>query len=128
MLVLAVLSNFYLGAVPVWASLPGGNNFQRHAARVTAHDRITARAVDLVPDGAVVSTTNSLGAHLSARRRILSFPRLDNATWVAVDETNGSYLDGTGPLPMERDVAFLRRDPGWRLVFEQDGVLVFRRS
>ncbi len=126
-LVLAVLSNFWLGAIPVWASLPGGNNFQQNATRITAHDRITARAVALVPDGAVVSATNSLGAHLSARRRILSFPRLDDATWVAVDETNGSYLDSTGPLPMETDIADLRRDPGWRLVFEQDGVLVFRR-
>jgi len=27
----------------------------------------------------------------------------------------------------ETDVMLLRRDPGWRLVFEQDGVLVFRR-
>jgi uncharacterized membrane protein len=126
-LVLAVLSNFSLGAIPVWASLPGGNNYQRNATRVTTHDRITARAVSLVPDAAVVSATNSLGAHLSARRRILSFPRLDDATWVAVDETNGSYLDSTGPLPMETDVLDLRRDPTWRLVFEQDGVLVFRR-
>jgi uncharacterized membrane protein len=126
-LVLAVLSNFYLGAIPVWASLPGGNSFQGHATKVTAHDRITQRAVALVPDGAVVSATNSLGAHLSARRRILSFPRLDDATWVAVDETNGSYLDGSGPVPMESDVVALRRDPDWRLVFEQDGVLVFRR-
>ena len=114
--VLAVLSNYWLGAVPVWAALPGGSTFQRNAAHVTAHDRITARAVALVPGDAVVSATNSLGAHLSARRRILSFPRIDDATWVAVDETNGSYLDGTGPLPMEVDVAALRRDPGWRLV------------
>jgi len=126
-LVLAVLSNFWIGALPVWASLPGGNDFQQHATRITAHDRITQRAVDLVPGNVVVSATNSLGAHLSARRRILSFPRLDDATWVAVDETNGSYLDGTGPLPMEADVVMLRSDPGWRLVFEQDGVLVFRR-
>ncbi len=126
-LVLAVLSNFYLGALPVWASLPLSDSYQRHATRVTAHDRITARAVALVPEDAIVSATNSLGAHLSARRRILSFPRLDDATWVAVDETNGSYLDGTGPLPMETDVVDLRRDPSWRLVFEQDGVLVFHR-
>jgi uncharacterized membrane protein len=126
-LVLAVLSNFYLGAIPVWASLPGGNTYQQHATRVTAHDRITARAVALVPGSAVVSATNSLGAHLSARRRILSFPRLDDATWVVVDETNGSYLDSTGPLPMESDIVDLRRDPAWRLVFEQDGVLVFER-
>jgi hypothetical protein len=111
----------------VWAALPGGNNFQRNATHVTAHDRITARAVAIVPRDAVVSATNALGAHLSARRRILSFPRIDDATWVAVDETNGSYLDGDRPLPMESDVAALRRDPGWLLVFEQDGVLVFRR-
>jgi hypothetical protein len=125
--VLAILSNFWLGAIPVWASLPGGSDYQKNATRVTAHDRITARAVAIIPGHAVVSATNSLGAHLSARRRILSFPRIDDATWVAVDETNGSYLDGTGPLPMETDVMVLRRDPGWRLVFEQDGVLVFRR-
>jgi uncharacterized membrane protein len=125
---LAVLSNFWLGALPVWASLPGGNGFQHSATHITAHDRITARALALVPANAVVSATNSLGAHLSARRRVLSFPRLDDATWVAVDETNGSYLDGTGPLPMELDVAALRREPRWRLVFEQDGVLVFRRA
>ncbi len=125
--VLAILSNYWLGAIPVWAALPGGNDFQRNATHVTAHDRITARAVATVPRDAVVSATNALGAHLSARRRILSFPRIDDATWVAVDETNGSYLDGARPLPMAGDVAALRRDPGWRLVFEQDGVLVFRR-
>jgi hypothetical protein len=125
--VLALLSNYWLGAMPIWASIPGGNAYQRKATHVTAHDRITDRAVGLVPDDAVVSATNALGAHLSARRRILSFPRLDDATWVAVDETNGSYLDGTAPLPMETDVMALRRNPAWRLVFEQDGVLVFRK-
>jgi uncharacterized membrane protein len=125
--VLALLSNYWLGAMPIWASIPGGNAYQRKATHVTAHDRITDRAVALVPDDAVVSATNALGAHLSARRRILSFPRLDDATWVAVDETNGSYLDGTAPLPMETDVMALRRNPAWRLVFQQDGVLVFRR-
>jgi uncharacterized membrane protein len=125
--VLAVLSNFWLGAIPIWAALPGGSDYQKNATRVTAHDRIAARAVALVPAGAVVSATNTLGAHLSARRRVLSFPRLDDATWVAVDETHGSYLDGASPYPMESDVAALRREPSWRLVFEQDGVLVFHR-
>jgi uncharacterized membrane protein len=126
-LVLAVLSNYWLGAIPVWASVPGGARYQRNETHVTAHDRISARAVSLVPRDAVVSATNALGAHLSARRRFLSFPRLSDATWVAVDETQGSYLDGTSPYPMERDVAALRRNPDWRLVFEDDGVLVFHR-
>jgi uncharacterized membrane protein len=125
--VLAILSNFWLGALPIWAAVPYGNSFGKNKTKITAHDRITAEAVSLIPGGAVVSATNSLGAHLSARRRILSFPRLDDATWIAVDETNGSYNDGTAPLPMETDVMVLRRNPAWRLVFEQDGVMVFRR-
>jgi uncharacterized membrane protein len=126
-LAMAVLSNYWLGALPFWAGFPGGSDYQQHAARVTAHDRIAARAAALVPDGAVVSAGNALGAHLSARRRILSFPRLDDATWVAVDETQGSYLDGAAPLPMATDLVHLRRDPDWRLVFSEDGVSVFHR-
>jgi uncharacterized membrane protein len=125
--VLALLSNFWLGAMPVWESVPYGNTFGKNRAKVTDHDRITAKAVALIPASAAVSATNTLGAHLSARRRIFSFPRLANATWVAVDETNGSYNDGSAPLPMENDVMVLRRNPAWKLVFEEDGVLVFRR-
>jgi len=125
--VLALLSNYWLGAMPIWASVPGGNTFQKNGTKITDHDRITARAVALIPEDATVSATNTLGGHLSARHRILSFPRLDDANWVAVDETNGSYNDGSAPLPMEEDVMVLRRNPAWRLVFEDDGVLVFRR-
>jgi uncharacterized membrane protein len=125
--VLALLSNFWLGALPIWASVPGGNTFQRNGTKITDHDRITAHAVSLIPEDAAVSATNTLGAHLSARHRIFSFPRLGDATWAAVDETNGSYNDGSAPLPMENDVMVMRRNPAWRLVFEQDGVLVFRR-
>ncbi len=125
--VLALLSNFWLGALPIWASVPGGNAFQKNGTKITAHDRITAHAVSLIPTDATVSATNTLGAHLSARHRIFSFPRLGDATWAAVDETNGSYNDGSAPLPMENDIMVMRRNAAWRLVFEQDGVLVFRR-
>jgi uncharacterized membrane protein len=125
--VLALLSNFWLGAMPVWESVPYGNTFGKNKTKITDHDEITAKAVSLIPAGAAVSATNTLGAHLSARRRIFSFPRLADASWVAADETNGSYNDGSAPLPMENDVMVLRRNPAWRLVFEEDGVLVFRR-
>jgi uncharacterized membrane protein len=127
--VLAILSNFWLGAMPLWekSPVPYGNAFGKNKTKITDHDRITAKAVSLIPPDAAVSATNTLGAHLSARRRIFSFPRLADATWVAVDETNGSYNDGSAPLPMENDVMVLRRNPIWKLVFEQDGVLVFRR-
>jgi uncharacterized membrane protein len=124
----ALVSNFLLGAVPVWRFFPKGETYGAFSTRITAHDRIAARAVRLIPSGAVVSTTNSLGAKLSARRRVLSFPTIQDATWIAADETQPGYLDqGAKFGPTAARLARLRRDPAWRLVFEQDGVLVFRR-
>ena len=83
-----------------------------------AHDRAAARVLRAVPAGVAVSATNTLGAHLSERRRIFSFPVLREARWVAVDLTRPSYLDdATGkrfaaavrPVPARRAVA---RRPG----------------
>jgi uncharacterized membrane protein len=97
-------------------------------ASVSPHDRIASQALRLVPDDAVVSATNTLGAHLSARRRILSVPRTGDATWLAVDSTKLSYLDrSTGGKPAARALTRLRGNQGWRVVFARDGVLVFRR-
>jgi uncharacterized membrane protein len=123
----AVVGNYRLGAIPVWRELPGGQTLQANAARVTSHDRVAARALKLVPPDAVVSATNSLGAHLSARRRVLSFPFVQDATWIAADETQPGYADRVAPLPTAAALAELRRNPAWKLVFEQDGVLVFHR-
>jgi len=126
-LLVALLGNYRLGPVPTWQHVPGGQRFQTRAAVITAHDRIAARAVQLIPSDAVVATTNSLGAHLSARRRVLSFPFLQDATWIAADETQPGYADRYAPLATAEQLAWLRRNPEWTLLFEQDGVLVFRR-
>ncbi len=123
----ALVSNYALGAIPFWRELPGGETIQAYATYVSKHDRIAARAVAMIPDGAVVSASNSLGAHLSARRRVLSFPFVADATWVAADETQPGYADRVAPLPTAVQLVWLRRNPAWRLVFEQDGVLVFHR-
>ena len=124
----ALVGNYRLGPIPGWRHVPGGETFQATAARVTEHDRIAARALRLIPKSAVVSATNTLGAHLSARRRVLSFPFLQDATWIAADETQPGYADRYAPLPTAVELAALRRNPDWRLVFEQDGVLVFNRA
>jgi uncharacterized membrane protein len=126
--VAALLGNYRLGPIPGWRHVPGGSRFQATAAHVTEHDRIAARALKLIPKSAVVSATNTLGAHLSARRRILSFPYIQDATWIAADETQPGYADRYAPLPTALALASLRRNPDWRLVFEQDGVLVFNRA
>ena len=126
--VAALLGNYRLGPITGWRHVPGGARFQATAARVTDHDRIAARALRLIPKTAVVSATNTLGAHLSARRRVLSFPFVQDATWIAADETQPGYADRYAPLPTAIQLAALRRNPDWRLVFEQDGVLVFNRA
>jgi uncharacterized membrane protein len=123
----ALGANYRLGAFPLWRSLPGAGSYQASAAHVSAHDRIAERAVQLIPDGDVVSATNSLGSHLSARRRFLSFPYVQDARWIAADETQPSYADRSDPLATARGLARLRRSPQWRLVFSEDGVLVFQR-
>jgi uncharacterized membrane protein len=124
----ALLANYHLGPIPGWRHVPGGQQFQATAARVTDHDRIAERALERIPDNAVVSATNTLGAHLSARRRFLSFPFLEDATWIAADETQPGYADRYAPLPTAVQLMWLRRNPDWELVFEQDGILVFRRT
>jgi uncharacterized membrane protein len=124
----ALAANYVLGPIPGWRHVPGGQEFQATAGRVTDHDRVAERALELIPGDAVVSATNTLGAHLSARRRVLSFPFLHDATWVAADETQPGYADRYAPLPTAVQLAALRRNSDWRLVFQEDGVLVFRRT
>jgi uncharacterized membrane protein len=124
----SLLGNYRLGPIPGWRHVPGGQQFQATAARVTDHDRIAERALDLIPEEAVVSATNTLGAHLSARRRVLSFPFLQDASWIAADETQPGYADRYAPLPTAVLLAWLRRNADWTLVFEEDGILVFRRA
>ena len=91
------------------------------------HESAARRALAVVPDDAPVSATNALGAHLSARRRIFSFPVLREAEWVVVDTRRLTYLDSLRPERARPALAALRRNPNWRLVFAEDGVLVFRR-
>lgn len=123
----ALVANYRLGPLPFWRELPGGAQHQAYAAHVSAHDRAASRAVELVPDGAVVSATNALGAHLSARRRMLSFPYIQDAQWVAVDETQPGYGDRFAPLATAVRISRLRLNPSFELVFSEDGVLVFKR-
>jgi uncharacterized membrane protein len=124
----ALVASWKIGAIPLWGYVPGGEDYQRNDWRVTAHDHIADQALALVPKDAVVSSTNVLGAHLSGRRRVLSLPKLADATWVVVDETRSSYADRSAPLPAAAALVRLRQRPDWKLVFARDGVLVFHKK
>jgi uncharacterized membrane protein len=123
----ALMASWKIGAIPLWGAVPGGEDYQRNDWRVTAHDHVAAHAVALVPKKAIVSSTNVLGAHLSDRRRLLSLPKLADATWVVADETRSSYADRSAPLPAAAALVRLRQSPDWELVFSRDGVLVFHK-
>jgi uncharacterized membrane protein len=123
----AIVGNYRLGPIPVWRFLPGGQTLQTKSAQVTRHDRIAARELKLIPAEARVTATNALGAHLSEREWIFSFPYLRGASWVIVDERKpslGDHNDKRGGLERIRR---LRHDRRFRLVHAADGVLVFRR-
>ncbi|MGH3081433.1 MAG: DUF2079 domain-containing protein [Gaiellaceae bacterium] len=123
-LALVVPAAAMVGAValgPLWAG-------ELVPKRRSAHDSVAARAVDLVPDGAAVSSTNGLGAHLSARRRVFSFPVVREAEWVAVDLRRASYLDRrSAPSTAAISLARLLASDRWSTVLEEDGIFVLRR-
>jgi len=123
----AVAGNYLLGPIPVWRSVPGGSTLQATSAQVSRHDRIAAGQLKLIPAGAAVTATNALGAHLSARRRIFSFPYLRGADWVIVDEQKPSLGDHNDKQGGLKGIEQLRRDRRFRLVSAVDGVLIFRR-
>jgi uncharacterized membrane protein len=123
----AILGNYWLGPIPLWRFVPGGQTFQAKSAHISRHDRIAARMLKLIPATAPVTATNSLGAHLSERKRIFSFPYLRDATWVIVDERKPSLGDHNDHRRGLKRIQQLRHDPRFRLVAAADGVLIFRR-
>lgn len=130
--VAAVLGAARLGARSAYAALVAAaaaalllGPLGRVELRADEHDAAARRALAVVPGGAPVTATNALGAHLSARERVFSFPVLAEAEWAVVDTTRLTYrdsLDGTRSLP---ELRRLRRE--WRTVFAEDGILVLRR-
>jgi uncharacterized membrane protein len=91
-------------------------------------------AVALVPEGAAVTSSNLVGAHLSSRRYVYSVPVLGRAEWVVVDLEEpwvtrpDSPILTSHPEVVQTFVQRLREDAAWRAVFERDGVVVFRRA
>ena len=98
------------------------------AARVDA----LRSAISLVPANAPVSATNAAGSHLSARRYFYSAPVLKRAEWVVIELQDaavpGTPVGSWAPRRIRQFAASLRASSNWELVFERNGVLVFRRG
>jgi uncharacterized membrane protein len=94
---------------------------------LSKHDRLAAQALNLVPAESPVSATNSLGAHVSERRRVFSYPLVREAEWIAIDERRPSLCYRLDPPGASARIAALRGDRSWRIVFDRDGILVLQR-
>lgn len=128
LVVAGLLTSAWLGPLPAWRHLPLGSEVGARDHVIAEHARAAARAVALVPAGAAVSATNTLGAHLSERRRVLSFPLTREADWVVVDTRRPSYLDqAVGGRRFGIALTALRVSGRFELVRSEDGILVYRR-
>lgn len=98
-----------------------------------AHVDALRAAVALVPDDAAVSSTNKAGSHLSARRYYYSVPVLGRAEWIVLDTQDPFVATPVFPVlaksqrTLDAFTGRIERDPRWRQVYAQEGVLVLRR-
>jgi uncharacterized membrane protein len=104
---------------PLWTAVP----VAREAITGSAFVRAQRHAVGLIPDSEPVSASNALGAHLSARRRILLFPVVRGANWIAVDTADTEGASSFRPV-----IRQLRQERRFTLVYESNGVVVMRRN
>ena len=125
---LVLVSGVYLGPLPWWGAVPVvGSDERTEQYRLGEHAEAAARAVAMIPDDVAVSAGNLIGAHLSERERILTFPVVDEAQWVIIDRRRPYLGDRLLPAAHAGAVARLRARPDMRLVLDDDGVMVFRR-
>jgi uncharacterized membrane protein len=127
--VLALAGGMALGPLPVWRHLPGGSELATKEHLRGPHAAAAERILARVPTTDPVSATNALGAHLSARERVLSFPVTIDARWVVVDTRRPSTRDrAADPVGFAAALRTLRSGGRFTLVAEEDGVLLFRRN
>ena len=128
LVVVVLVASVILGPLPIWAHVPFGSTLAADDHVVTAHDRAAARVLRVIPPGVPVSATNTLGAHLSERERVFSFPVVREAKWVALDLTRPSHLDNGPGIGFPAAYERFRRSGHWAVVRKEDGIVVFKRT
>jgi uncharacterized membrane protein len=109
---------------------PLGGRESVPAVRIAALDH----AIAAIPENVPVTTTNAAGAHLSARRYVYLVPVVKRAAWVLVDRDDPWVIEKHSPILTKHPevvagfVARLQSSPDWRVVSDEAGVILFRRT
>ncbi len=122
-----LVTGYRVGPMPFWKAIPGGSHTRAEQLASNPRAQLLRQAVAQVPDGAVVSAANHLGAHLSERRRVLITPVLADAEWVVFDERQADMGDDVDPVAFAQFVRRTRARPDLQVVWQRDGVVVMRR-
>ncbi|MDQ4098174.1 MAG: DUF2079 domain-containing protein, partial [Actinomycetota bacterium] len=127
-----------LAATAVWGPSPIGREFRTGWwPSEGPHRALKSRALDAVPDGAAVSASYSFVPHLTHRERIYQFPNpFRPFTWGIADRhyppptvARWLVIDRSDVFDSERELLHgLLTSGQFRVVFDQDGVVVARRD
>jgi len=107
----------------LWGVLPGSGNYL--ALEETAHHRRAQAVIAQIPPDAAVSAQDRLNPHVSGRRTIYIFPRVDDADYVLLDVTGSAWPQH--PSDLQHSVEeLLAGDFG--IAAAQDGYLLLQRG
>ncbi len=107
----------------LWGVLPGSGNHL--ALTVTDHHRRAQAVIAQIPPDAAVSAQDRLNPHVSGRRTVYIYPRVDDADYVLLDVTGPAWPQH--PSDLRRSVEeLLAGDFG--VAAAQDGYLLLQRG
>ncbi len=128
LVVAGMLATIIRGPLPWFGPMSAASPQRLAQYDSTATAAALDRAAALIPDDAIVSAGNNPGGHLSSRRRILVFPQIGDADWVIVDRTRPHMYDRLDADGFQQALNLVASRPDFRLVWNQGGVVVFRRA
>ncbi|HQY92277.1 DUF2079 domain-containing protein [Caldilinea sp.] len=107
----------------LWGVLPGSGHYL--ALTETDHHRRAQVIMAQIPPDAAVSAQDRLNPHVSGRRTVYIFPRVDDADYVWLDVTGPAWPQH--PSDLKRDVdTLLANDFG--IAAAEDGYLLLQRG
>lgn len=105
--------------------LPGEREFTAANYRMGPREQAISRLVALVPAGVSLAVDNQMGAHLTERVRVYHFfTGYERSQALLFDLRERSATEAK----RQRAVAAIARDPRWRLVARDDGIVLYVRK
>ena len=117
-LIVSLAHHWQLGMTPL------GRSF--HWPQPTAHDRLAAEFIAMIPPDAALSAQANLYPHVALRRKAYLFPAVNDAEYVFLDVT--SPTDPTDAAGLWGAVIQLLDTGGFGVLRAQDGYLLLQRG